>query len=482
MDNQNKASKTTIITSLIWKLLERGGVQGIQMVVQIVLARLLEPSDFGVITLLTVFINLANVLVQTGFNTALIQKKNVDETDLSSVFWLNIVTTGILYAVLYFTAPIISAFYELPVLTPVLRVFAVVLFFGALNSVQNAVVARNMAFKKMFVCSLSAVVLSGAAGIAAAYTGFGVWALVVQQISYNASLCVIMFVVIRWRPQFVFSFQRIKGLFSFGWKLLVSGLINTLYTQLSSLIIGKKYDETALAFYNRGEQFPTLIAVNLDSAVQSVLLPAYSQYQDERTIVRNMMRRAIQLSTFVLFPFLFGLAAVAESAIELLLTEKWLPCVPYMQILCVSYALYPIHSVNLQAINALGYSDKFLKLEIIKKAYGVALLLISMQFGTLAMALSTVVSGFISTFVNSAPNKELLNYSYKEQWADIMPAFVLSAVMAIAVRPIHLLGLTPLITLIIQVPMGIIIYLVGSMAFKLDGFTYIIRTLKSKIH
>lgn len=480
MDYQNTASKGKIISSLIWKLLERCSAQGVQLLVQILLARLLDPEDFGVLTLLIVFINLANVFIQTGFSTSLIQKKEVDEVDLSSVLYASLCVAAILYVVLYVCAPFISRFYDLPSLTLSLRVIAISLFFGALNSVQGAVIARNMEFRKAFTCGLTSTVISGIVGIAMAYAGFGYWSLVVQQLASVISSCIVMWFVVKWRPVLAFSFARIKVLFNYGWKLLVSDLLNTFMGQLGNLIIGKKYDTEALAFYNRGQQFPAMIAYNLDASIKAVMLPAYSQHQDNPEALRAMMRRSIQLSTYLIFPMLFGLSAVSEPLVRFLLTDKWLPAVPYMQVLCLSFAFYPIHSTNLQAINAMGHSEIFLKLEIIKKAYGLVILLIAVQFGPMAMASSAVIGDIIGTFVNAAPNKKLLNYSYFEQWKDIMPAMALSIVMMIVVRLVGLLALAPLPLLLLEVVVGVAVYLLGSALFKLESFTYLLKQIRKK--
>ena len=256
---KNQHTKSKVLSSLFWKLMERGGTQGIQFIVQIVLARLLLPEDYGMIALITIFITIANVFVQSGFNTALIQKKDADEVDFSSVFYLSLFVAGLLYIILFFTAPFIANFYEEPQLISVLRILALTLFFGAFNSIQNAIVARKMVFKKLFFSSLGAVVISGIVGIITAYAGFGVWALVFQQLLNQVSITLILWFTVKWRPKLVFSFESIKSLFSYGWKLLVAALLNTLYMDIRSLIIGKIYSPAMLGYYNRGEQFPKFI-------------------------------------------------------------------------------------------------------------------------------------------------------------------------------------------------------------------------------
>jgi len=435
-------SKAKIISSLFWKLLERVGTQGIQFVVQIVLARLLLPKDYGIIALVLIFIAIANKFVQSGLNTALIQKKDTDESDFSSVFYLSLFIACIIYILLFFTAPLFATFYGAPQIISVFRVMSITLFFGAFNSIQNAVIARNLQFKKLFFSSTGAIIVSGTVGVYMAYTGFGVWAIVGQQISNQLLVTLILWFTVKWRPQLLFSFVRVKSLFSFGWKLLVSGLIDTIYRDLRSLIIGKMYNPVMLGFYNRGQQFPLFIITNINGSIQSVMLPVLSSQQDNRPRIKDMMRRAIVTSSFVIFPMMAGLAVTAEPLVKLLLTDKWLPCVPFLQIFCAIYALWPIHTANLQAINALGRSDIFLKLEIIKKIIGLSILGISVFYGVYAIMLGEALFGVMATFINAYPNKELLNYSYKEQCNDIYPSLLLSLVMGTVVYSLKWLGLS----------------------------------------
>jgi teichuronic acid exporter len=476
--NQDLNIKSKVLTSLFWKLMERGGTQGIQFIVQIVLARLLLPEDYGIIALVVIFTSIAGVFVESGFNTALIQKKNADEADFSSVFYLSLVIACLIYIVLFFASPFIAAFYVIPEITPVIRVLSIILFFGAFNSIQNAVIARRLQFKKLFFSSTGAILISGTVGLYMAYRGFGVWALVGQQLTNHLFITLILWFTVKWRPQLLFSLGRLKSLFSFSWKLLVSALIDTIYRDLRSLIIGKMYNAQMLGFYNRGQQFPQLLITNINGSIQSVMLPVLSSQQDNRPRVKDMMRRAIVTSSFVIFPMMVGLAVTAEPLVKIVLTEKWLPCVPFLQIFCASYALWPIHTANLQAINALGRSDIFLKLEIIKKCYGLAILGVTVFYGVYAIALGQVLSGIISTFINAYPNKKLLNYSYVEQWKDIMPSLLLSLVMGAVVYSLKWLGLSVLLTLIIQVFAGVILYVGLAWIFKLECFRYLLSTLK----
>lgn len=474
MTEENMKSK--VLSGLFWKVMENGGVQGVQFVVSIVLARLLSPDEYGIISLITIFITIANVFVQSGFNTALIQKKEADELDFCSVFYLSLGVAAILYAILFVGAPAIGAFYEKPELSPVLRVLALILFFGAFTSVQTALVSRQMQFRKLFFSSLGAVVVSGVLGIAAAGLGAGVWALVLQQLSYQLMCGVILWFTVRWRPHLKFSLERVKTLFSFGWKLLCSSLIDTVYNNIYGLIIGKVYNSEMLAHYDKGNQFPMLLVNNLNGAIQSVMLPALSSSQDEKERMKALVRRSIATSSFLVVPMMAGLMAVAEPMISLLLTDKWLPCVPFLRLMCISYAFWPIHTANLQAINAMGRSDVFLKLEVIKKVIGVAALAISVPFGVFVMVALKPVVSLISTFVNAWPNQMLLGYHLKEQWADLLPSFALSAVMGIVVYGIQFFGMSPLLTLCIQVFAGIAIYAILAWVFKVETFRYLLET------
>jgi len=470
--------KASVISSLFWKSLERGGVSGIQLIIQIILARLLLPEDYGIIALIVVFISISQTFVQSGLGTALIQKREVTDEDYSSVFYLTLLIAFVFYGILFLAAPFIAAFYNQPLITPILRVLGLTLFFGAVNTIQNAVIARNFQFKKLFVSSVGAVLLSGVVGIAMAYTGYGVWALVGQQFTAITVLCAIMWLTVKWRPKLLFSLARVKELFSFGWKLLVSGLIDVTYNNLSALVIGKLYPASMLGFYTKGQEFPNLLVTNINSSIQAVMFPAYARCQENRAQVKQIMRRALVTSSFLVFPAMAGLAAVAQPLVLLLLTEKWLIAVPFLQIFCAVYALWPIHTVNLQAINALGRSDVFLKLEIIKKALGLSVLAFTIPIGIYAIALGMVVTGIIATLINAYPNKLLLDYSVTEQWRDLMPALILSLLMCSVTYSVLFLGQPVWVTLLLQIGVGIGVYMGLAWLLKLESLTYLIDTVK----
>ncbi len=474
--DQNKISG-----ALGWKLLERFGVQGTQFLLQIVLARILDPEHYGALSLMVIFTTLANVFIQQGFNTALIQNKDVTQEDYSSVFWVTAGIAAVLYAVLFFAAPLIAAVYKMPDIVVPFRVLALMLFPGALNSVQIAKVSRELAFKKIFYSNVAGIVIAGVTGIVIACLGGGVWALVAQTVLNVLIACLVMRFTVKLRIRFVCNLKRVGQLLRFGWKLLVSGLLNTLYTDLRSLVIGVKYDSGTLGYYNRGKQFPQFLITAIDGTVQSVMLPAMSAQQDKRDQVRSLMRSSVTLSSYLVFPLMAGLAGVAQPLIELLLTEKWLPSVPYMQIYCFTLAFHPVQSCNLQAINAIGRSDLFLRLEIIKKCLGLGLLTAAVLCfeSPVAIAMTGAIISAVSCFINAQPNKKLIGYSYLEQMKDILPSLLLSLLMLAAVLAVQLLRLSAGVTLVLQVVVGVAVYAGLSAAVRLTPFMLLLDQLKA---
>ena len=463
----------TVTTNLFWRFLERSGAQFVSFFISIVLARLLDPSVYGEIALVCVFTSILGVFVDSGFGSALIQKKNADDLDFSSVFWFNIFACLLLYAILFFLAPFIADFYKSPHLTSVIRVLSLTIVVSGVRNVQQAYVSKKMIFKKFFFVTMAGTLGAAAVGVFMAYCGYGVWALVGQQLTNIVLGTIVLWWTVQWRPKFIFSIYRLKSLYSFGWKLLASGLIDTAYRQLRQLIIGKIYTAKDLAFYNRGNTFPDIIVANINASIDSVLMPAMSSEQDDRERVRAMTRRAISISTYVMMPMMAGLAVCAEPVVRLILTEKWLPCVPYMRIFCFTCAFWPVHTANLNAIKALGRSDLFLKLEIIKKIMGIAAVLLTMNISVMAMAYSLLVTSVLSQIINSWPNKKMLNYSYLLQLKDMLPQIFLSSVMGVLVYCLNFVGLNDWITLVLQALLGILIYVSLSKVFKIESFNYI---------
>ena len=467
------------IKNFMWRFAERCGAQFVTLIVSIVLARILTPSDFGTVSLVMVFTTIMQVFVDSGLGTALIQKKDADDLDFSSVFYFNFVVCLILYLGMFVAAPYIAKFYNDFSLTAIIRVISLTIVISGIKGIQQSYVSRNMLFKRFFFATLGGTVFSAFLGIAMAYAGYGVWSIVAQQLSNTAIDTLILWITVKWRPKKMFSWERLRGLLSYGWKLLVSSLLDTVYNNLRNLIIGKVYTSADLAYYNQGDKFPKVVVTNINTSIDSVLLPSMSEEQDHANRVKSMTRRAIKTSTYIMAPLMMGLLFCAEPIVKLLLTDKWLPCVPYLRIFCFTYLFWPIHTANLNAVKAMGRSDLFLRLEIIKKAIGLILLLLTMRISVMAMAYSLIVSSIFSQVANSWPNWKLLNYNYLEQLRDILPSIIIAIGMGVCVYFIGFIPLLTVVTLMIQIIAGAAIYVGASALLKLEEFEYLLRMIKS---
>ncbi len=469
-------SKT--LSGLLWRFAERCGAQGVGFVVSVVLARLLAPEDYGKIAMVTVFMTLGQTFAESGLGSALIQKKDADDLDFSTVFFANLALGCAVYGLLFFTAPLVAAFYEKPELAPVVRVLGFSVILSSLKNVQQAYVSRQMLFRRFFFATLGGTAVSAAVGIAMAARGFGVWALVTQQLVNAAADTLLLWLTVGWGPKRTFSLRRLRALYAFGGRLLVSALVNTLYIDIRQLIIGKLYDASALAYYNRGQSLPSFAAANINSSLDSVLLPVMARAQDDPERLRAVTRRAIRCAAFLLWPVMLGLAAAAEPLVRLLLTEKWSFCVPYLRIFCVVYALQPVQTANLNAVKALGRSDLFLRLELVKKSLGLGILLLCVRHGVMAIAASSLAAALLAHLLNSYPNKRLLGYGYLAQLRDILPYAALSLGMGAAVRALVLLGLPDPILLPLQITVGAAIYLLGARLLRLEAYTYTLQVAR----
>lgn len=476
MSNKNK-----VVSNMIWRFAERCGAQGVAFIVSLVLARLLDPETYGIVALVTVFTAILQVFVDSGMANALIQKKNADDLDFSTAFYFNLTVCIVLYLGMFFAAPLIADFYNMPDLTPVVRVLSLTIVVSGVKNVQQAYVSRHLKFKLFFFATLGGTVGAAIIGIIMAYCGMGVWALVAQQL-FNVILdTIILWITVKWRPKAMFSMERLKGLFGYGWKLLVSGLLDTVYNNVRQLIIGKFYSSADLAFFNKGKQFPNLIITNINTSIDSVLLPVISTAQDDLTRVKAMTRKAIKTSSFVIWPLVMGMAACAEPIVRILLTDKWLPCVFYLQIFCFTYGFWPVHTANLNAIKAVGRSDIFLKLEIQKKIIGVISILVALPFGVQAIAIAYGLTSPINALINSRPNRSLLNYGYREQIIDMLPSMLLSGFMGVVVYFMNWININIYLLLLLQVIVGVAIYVGGAYIFKFESLSYIAQFAREKL-
>ena len=480
---QETVSRHKVVKSLFWAYCESITAQVVSFVVTVVLARLLAPGDYGAIALVTVFINLANVFVNSSFSMSLVQKKDADHLDFNTVFWFNFFLSIILYLVLFFSAPLIGKYYENNLLILVLRVLALRVPVSAYNSIQVAFVSGKMMFRKSFVSTFFGSMLSGVLGMVFAYLGFGLWALVIQSISNVIFHTICLAFIVEWKPKFEFSFERLQGLVGFGWKLLATGFLFTGYSELRSLVIGKRYTADDLGYYNRGCQFPQMIAANIDTTITKVMFPTFSKSQDNLVELKQMTRRAAKTSAYIMTPVLFGMAIVANVLVSLLLTEKWLPCVPYLQIMCIVWWLQPTQSCSIQAVKAMGRSDLYLKIEITSKIIGVSLLAVSVYVfdSPFAIAVSMLVGQILAMLLYGVYVHKYIGYKFYEQILDLMVPAVMSAVMAGVVYVIGTLISGSMISFIFQVMAGAVVYTGISYIFKVEEFHYILNMIREKI-
>ena len=474
-------NRKSVFSNLIWRFMERCGAQLVSVVVSFVLARMLDPAVYGLVAKVTIITSIMLVFVDSGMANSLIQKKDPDDLDFSSVFFFNVAFCLVLYVGLFFAAPLIAEYNGQPELTAIVRVLGLTVVVAGVKNVQQAYVSKTMQFKRFFFATLGGTAVSAAVGIAMAYKGFGVWALVAQQLSNVTINTCVLWLTVGWRPKAMFSLERLRALLGYGWKLLASGLLDTVYNKLREIFIAVFYTDTDLAFYNRGNALPNLIVENINSSIDSVLLPVLSAEQDHAEQVREMTRRAIKVSSYIIMPLMMGLAVCAEPFVRFFLTEKWLPCVPYLRIFCFTYSFYPLHTANLNAIKAMGRSDLFLILEIVKKAVGITALLLTMRLGVYPMALSLLATSVLSQIINAWPNSRLLDYSYLRQLADLLPTILLAAAMGACVYPVSLLGLSDIVTLVIQVPLGVLVYVLGSKLLRIDSFEYLMSIVKKLV-
>lgn len=471
-----------VASNWLWRFLERCSAQIVTFVVGIVLARLLGPETYETIAIVTVITSILEVFVNSGFGNALIQKKNPDDLDFSTAFFFNIGLCIVLYSLLFVFAPLIANFYNKPELMQVIWVDGLIIIISGVKNIQHAYVSKKMIFRKFFFSTLFGTLFSGVVGIVLALNGFGVWALVAQGLLNPFIDTIVLWVTVKWRPKKMFSWKRLKILYSFGWKLLVSGLLDTITQKSSSFIISKQSsDDPNLSFYQKGESFPSLLTGSINASIDSVLLPTLSSQQDKKDKIKAMTRRAIKTSSFFIMPMMAGLAVCAKQVVYILLGEAWLPCVPFLQIFCLVYAFYPIHTSNLNAIKAVGKSDIFLILEIIKDSVSIALVLICARFGAMAVAYAVLAGSVFSQFVNAWPNRKLINYGYLSQIKDLLPTILLTLSMGSIVYLIGEMNDESVLTLIKQVLFGVSFYFLGAQLLRMESFVYIKKLLKQMV-
>ena len=480
LNRMQSSLKEKTLSGLFWQFLQKILGQLFSFVVTVVLARLLMPEDYGVVALASMFNVLVGIFISGSMDAALIQKKDADELDYNTVFFSSFVMSFVIYAVVYFGAPFFARLYHNDLITPIMRVLALTMPIGALTMVQNAIVSRQMAFRKLFYTSLIGQVLAAMLGIYMAYTGYGPWALVAQQIFGTLSGATVLFVVVPWRPRLAFSWVRFLVLFNFAWKKTAAGFIGTLCGQLKGYLIGFRYSAADLAYYDRGEGLPAMLNNNVLGTINTVIFPVMSQLQGDVEAVKQATRRSMMTSSYILSPMFLGLAAVAEKAVPLLYSERWEPTVPFMQVACFTCCVTVLNS-NLQSILAIGKSAAVLKLEIYKKPVMVLLVFIGINFGPIGISIAIFFYSVYVFFMNTLPNRKYLHYTFKEQIVDVGGGLTLAAVMSLLVNLLGSCFTCDWLALLVQIPTGVILYLFLSELIRPKAYLYVRQMVAEKV-
>lgn len=478
---QDKELSKKVLSGMKWKSLERLFIQIINAVTPIVLARILTPEDFGAIAILTVFISLANTFVNNGLCTSLIQKKSSDNLDCSTVFYTQLFIAVMCYLLIFAGAPFVGEFYKDMSLVPMLRVMSLSVIIGSFTSMQTTILKKKMQFGKSFISHILATIMYGVVGITFAYNGYGTWSLVWANIANTLTLALSSTLVVRWIPNLTFSFNRLKVLFSYSWKLTVGWLIGTIHQDLYTLVIGKTFSSATLGYYNRAGSFPQIINKTVTEVVDGVMFPALSKIQDDKQKLKSVGRTLIATNAYILFAVFFGLSAVSENLITVLLTKKWLPAAPMMQIVCITYALNSINNSNMHIFTSMGRSDIFMKFEMVKRTISILLLIIMSFISIYAVIVVLLLMAILSNCMNAYQNNKLLGYTYREFVFDMLPSFVMALIMAVIVYFVGKVPFSPIVCLVIQCLCGGCIYLIMSLIIKPRAFRSILAIVKSKI-
>lgn len=476
-DNHENKLRQRALSGMVWKLAEKVGMQVIQFAIQIVLARKLLPEEYGLVGLLTIFITVSDVFILQGFTTALIQRKDVDDLDYSSVFYANIAMAAVLYGILYLSAPGVAAFYHEPALTALMRVLSLNVLFGAFSAVHNAVLSRALDFKKSFLRNTLNILTQGVVGIGAAYMGLGAWSLVFSKLAGTLVGSVALCVTVRWKLLWQFSLSKIRSLFSFSSKVLTTNLLNTIFNNLHSLVIGRYYTSADLGYYQKGQQMPQAFMTAIDGSFSEVLYPALSTIQDDLPQLKSALRRSMKTSMFLVMPMLMGVIATAEPLTVVLLTEKWLPCVPFMQLQCVSCMFWPL-AARTHALNAIGKSNVTLRLSVITKLITVVFIVVCIRFGIFAIMLGSIAASLITFWITSYYVKKYISYTLMELLKDLAPCVLLSAGMLAVTLLVGTVDMNVYWKLALQVLTGVAIYIGGAVIFRIDSLHYVLRMAK----
>ena len=479
--NKMEDLKKKTISGVMWKGMERILAQLVSAAVTIVLARILLPSDYAVVSVVTIFFTFCNIFISGGLNTALVQKKDSDIIDYSTILITNTVMAAVMYGIMFFCAPWIATVFKKDMLVPVIRVMALIFFVNGYKAVLSAKIMSDLRFRVFFWSTIIGTACSAVVGIVLAKKGFGAWALVAQQMTNSVIDSLVLTFTSRIRFRFIFSFDRFKRLFSFGGKILVASIIDSAYNQVKPMIVGIRFSSEDLAFYNKGKTYPDLISNISNDTLSSSLFPAMTKVQDEKSSMLEMVRKFMQLSSFTVFPLMIGFLALSENFVRIVLNENWLPIVPYLMIFCISNMFKPIQTGNLQAIRALGRSDIILKLEIVKKVSYCIIIALFVIFtnSPVLLAISGILTSLLASFLNTYPNKKLIGYSYRKQFQDLFLNLLCSALMGAGVYFMKFIPINYYLLTVLQVLAGVLLYIGFSLLFHNPNLFYTIRLLKS---
>lgn len=471
-----------IRNGFIWKTMERFSVMGVQFLLQLMLAQILSPEDFGIVAILTIFVAFTNVIAQSGLTTALVQKKEISEIEISSVFNFSIAVGIIAYIIIFISAPYIGAFFNMPHLVLPLRIIMLSIFPFLYNSVQISLLRRELKFKILFLCTIVATVLSGGSAIYMALRGYGIWALIVQQLLYSSIICILITFIQKWRPKPVLKLKIIKPLINYGSKVLGTSLVNELFVELRTIVIGGMYSASSLAFFNRGRSFPDLLMKSIIASMQAVLLPVLSQRQSNINIdtLRSATRKSIMLSSYITWPLLTMLAICAPAFISLVLTDKWLPCVKFIYIFCIYFSVWPIETINLQLYYAVGRSGLVLKIETLRKFFDLVALLATMYFGVIWIAVGAAIVSVLCIPLYMMSCRTVINYSIMEQIRDVTPNMITTLLSGVLAYMISYIEIGNLSLMVLQVITFVLIYYALSNTFRLRAMEYLKEYVRTR--
>lgn len=479
-----ESSKQKVAGGLFWSYGERIMAQMVSLIVSIVLARLLDPENYGVISIVMIFITFCDAIVTGGFGNAIVQKKDADELDVNTMLCCSVATSILLYVVIFFAAPYIASFYNMPIIRPILRVLGLRLLISGVNSIQRAWIQKRMLFKRFFISTSFGTIISAVVGISMAYMGKGAWALVGQYLTNSFIDTTVLLITNDWKPRLQFSWKRAKEMLSYGWKVLVTTVVYTIEGDLRSLIIGKKFGSADLAYYDQGKKFPNLLVTNINTSISNVMFPVLSENQNDPTRLKQLCRRAVRIGIYLLSPMLIGLIGVADTFVIAILSEKWAPCISFLRILTLVFLVRPFTTTCQQSILSVGRSDITLKIEIIVNVVAIGILFYSVFIleSVLGIAIGTLIAELVSMGMFMYYENKIIRYSYKEQLQDLLPSLGLATGMGVIVYIVHFLPIHKGQALILQVVIGAVFYFAASYVLQFEPFVYLVGMLKEKFN